>query len=219
MSHVPLPVYLRPNELFADMPQRPKRPFFLPPSLYRITDGDTIAVMAPDPERRRGQRKKAFAIRLATVDAYEAPKDYGHNDACRAIGLTPDRDHYGGMARLFMKRLCAGRVLYVEPIKSIDGSVTDKYDRLLANVAISGQPTRGPKSKFHTKGAQSVEPLLVESGLAHVMAGKDLPPSFPLSLYYSKRQLDHEYEARKFKPAPKKTISPESNNATEPQWP
>lgn len=141
---------LRPSDLEGRAGGLPLEPFLVAPALYRVVDGDTIAIRHPGPPP-----KDAFRIRHNTINAPErAPREVT-DSALAKIGIQPAAHHPGELAREKLKAICAGRMLYIEP-RGRDG-----FGRLLADITVSGAP--GPR--FQVTGASSTEHLMVASGL------------------------------------------------------
>ncbi|MCW3784656.1 thermonuclease family protein [Defluviimonas salinarum] len=187
------PPYLRASELHPAMQRRPQVPFFLRPSDYRIVDGDTIMVLARS--SAGAKREEAFRIRLYAVNSPEKPKSHATDSILRSIGIDPREGNPGHAATLYMRALCRGRALFVEPRRNPDGKSVDRYGRLLADVAVSGAPGHD----FLADQALAVEPLLYRNGLGVLMQGRMLPPDVPdLVARLRDHLLAHRSEAPSF---------------------
>lgn len=182
MTMTTLP-YLSEDQISPKMPQRPVRPFILPPSLYYMTDGDTVSVMARD--RAQDGSREAFRIRFSAVNAPEKPKREASDAIFRQIGLDPHAHNPGVLAHEFMKRQTKGRALLVIPQEKDGGPALDRYGRLIAEVIVSGKP--GPL--FDAYNASSLEWQLMDSGYGQLMSGRELPQREPVLLDRIQREM------------------------------
>ena len=168
------PPYLRTDRLEPGTTLRPRTAFFLRPSDYRVTDGDTISVLAPRGED--GKRQQIFAVRVPNVNAPE--KVYKREDDAflSEAGYAMNSGHPGSRATEAAKKCLAGRALYIEPVTDKDGLNTDRHGRLIGGLTVSGSVGRD----FDCTNAFDFERHMVREGHANIMRGKELPNGVPL---------------------------------------
>lgn len=168
------PPYLRTDRLEPGTTLRPRTSFFLRPSDYRVTDGDTIAVLAPP--GKNGRREQIFAIRVPNVNAPEKVYKRQDDEFLEKLGYRLNSGHPGTRATEAAKKCLAGRALYIEPVTDKDGLNTDRYGRLIGGLTVSGSPGRS----FDCTNAFDFERHMVTKGHANLMKGKELPNGVPL---------------------------------------
>ena len=169
-----VPRYLTSEQIHPAMIQRPNVPFLVRPYFYTIIDGDTLRIRTD--RLQDGKRHDAFRIRLCSIDTPELRKPALFDPVLAAGGFDPFRDGPGEMAREYLRKICAGRVILVTPMIDDSGrAAQDRYRRMLAQVTISGAPGK----LFRVNGAFSCESALYEAGLAQVLEGYTLPPRQP----------------------------------------
>lgn len=162
--------YLRASELHTRMLARPRRPFFVSPSDYTVVDGDTLRILSAKTDK--APCGEAFRIRLDGIDAPERPIVHPSDRALQSIGIDPHEGHPGRMATSMMRDFFRNRAIYVEPVAQGNGRVTDRYERLVGRVYVSGSP--GPVFDVH--GARSAENHLFDIGMGVIMKDSRLPP-------------------------------------------
>lgn len=168
------PPYLKTDRLEPGTTLRPRTSFFLRPSDYRVTDGDTIAVLAPPGED--GRREQIFAIRVPNINAPEKVYKREDDEFLDKHGYTLNSGHPGTRATEAAKKCLAGRALYIEPVTDKDGLNTDRHGRLIGGLTVSGSPGRS----FDCTNAFDFERHMVTEGHANLMRGKELPHGVPL---------------------------------------
>ena len=183
-----IPPYLPVSKLSEGMTARPSEPFFIQPRDYHVVDGDTIRILAPSVDG--GRRKEAFRVRLYSVNTPEKPKHRGGEVALARAGINMHEDHHGAQSTKLVKSICEGRALFLEPVVGEEGKITDKYGRLLANIAISGSVGEN----FDTEGAYALAPFLVRRGYAHPMRDLELPPDVPNLIWQINQDQKREHE-------------------------
>jgi len=152
----------------------PDRPHILPPSTYRVVDGDTLAVPTG-----------GLRIRLRSVAAPERARTAWPHDelvertlAAHQVKIPPFRQRpLGEKARDTLQEITAGYALLVLP------SGRDRYGRITADIVRSA--TLG--NAFEAGGAVAVEHLLLDKSASEIFARKKgeefhseyLPPKHP----------------------------------------
>jgi|GEM_PF-5491979 len=162
-------------------PSREDHLIFCRPCDYLVIDGDTFAIMSYFDERgefmpaRRdagGQPLAHFRVRLPNVDTAELRMTTIYDAEKRALGIDPDAGSVGDVVKKEVQSMVRDRALFIHPQQGWDGTVRDRYDRVLAHVVISG--SKG--NQFNPIGSRSLEIELLERNLAIVMEGREYPP-------------------------------------------
>lgn len=167
--------------------------FFLAPSEYRVTDGDTLSVSTYN---EHGATLR-FRIRLSSTNAPEMPRAEMMDDFWLKNGIDPNQDCPGTRAAKILADAMAGKPILVVPAVQQNSNVIDRYNRLLADVYFSGpNPVAeavSPETKgFDFNGYQNVSRFMFAAGQCRLMPGKSLPsPTNPV-LEQMKSRLGNE---------------------------
>lgn len=148
-------------------PGAPTQPFVVHPRNVYVLDGDTISVRVTSPSSVEPLRLR---VRLRSVIAPEMPKDALGDDILREVGIDNRIGHPGFVSRDALRDLLTGRAIFVEPRGG------DKYGRLLADVAASGDLS----GAFEPKDSFSVEHELIRLRMVSQFPGEDLPDAMTI---------------------------------------
>ena len=153
----------------------PDRPHILPPSTYRVVDGDTLAV----PTGGLRIRLRAVATPERARSTWPHDPLVGRTLKVHGIERTGPRRPLpaGEKARAVLGQITAGYALLVLP------SGRDRYGRITADIVRSATPGE----TFEPLGAVAVEHLLLRQSAAEVFSRKKgeevimerLPPEYP----------------------------------------
>lgn len=172
MSHLP-PLYSEHN-LTQNM-YHPRQPFFIGPRDYFVIDGDTIMALGRLTRSHQllhgDRRPEAFRIRHRAIAAAEKPQYTMGERQLMKVGIDAHENHPGMIATKTLRRMCRNRVLFIEP-----SGRTDKYGRMLADIAVSG----APGSSFELDGAIGTEYEMLRRHAAEPFSSEErLPPPVP----------------------------------------
>lgn len=152
------------NKLSPDMDPEliGRTPFLLRHGSFRVIDGDTIHALSG--------RRKAFSMRMRSVNAPEAPVKRGTDKILSKSSIDPYWDSLGNESTELLRAYVDGRAILIHPTGGLD-----HHGRMLCDMYVVPYTNREPD----VSRSVSLEHLLLHQKKADPFRDEQLPEFHP----------------------------------------